>query len=130
MAINECTVDEIAQHAAAASLTGLTTISTDTGVYVDVSEKRAGKLILLIKRDNATKAITLKVKASTQRNLYSDGTLGDLSVTVATGDTATRQQLLVIGPVETARFKDSADRVKITCTGSTGALAVGVLLIA
>lgn len=130
MAINKCTVDSITQHAAAASLTGLTTISTDTGVYVDVSDIREDKLVFLIKRDNTTQAVSLAIKASTLRNLYSDGTLGDLAVTVATGDTATRQQLLVIGPVETARFKDSSDRVKITCTGSTGALAVGVLLIA
>ena len=127
MANVACTIASLTKHAATGSIVSLTTITTAAGVKIGVSNKRTDKLVILAKRDATTEACTLVVKASTARNLYSDGTLGDLSVVLSSG---AAQTLQLVSPVESARFKDTEDYINLTCTGSTGILAVAAILIA
>lgn len=129
MAIKACTIQSLTEGDTLLSLLSITTISTSTGVKIDVTDKKMSKLIILAKRDNSTEAASLVVQTSTKSNIYSETVLGDRTVMIATGDTASRQQLRILAPQTFARFKDTDEQINLSCTGSTAILGVAAILL-
>jgi len=94
--------------------------STGAYAYLDVSTMDASKILFLVDRTGG-KAETLVVKDGGQ---YSGGAIGDYEkATSVAGE-------YIVGPLETARFKDSNGYIKLALsTASTGIGYVRAILL-
>ena len=127
MAINAITLDTLVKDGSSASKTTLQAVDTATGAYLDVKDKDVSKIIFLVQRDKTTEAASIVIAAGTK---YSGVSLGLLTASLATGDTQIKPQPQIVGPLDWSRFKSSSnERITLTCTGSTGILAVGAILL-
>ena len=127
MAINAITLDTLVKDGSTGSVTTLQAVDTATGAYLAVKDKDVSKVIFLVQRDESTEVAAIVVAVGSN---YSGISLGLLSVSLATGDTASRQQVHVVGPLDWSRFKSSSnERIILTCTGSTAVEAVGAVLL-
>jgi len=80
-------------------------LSSTAAVTIDVSTIDASKLVILLDRPADVKNPTIVIEDGGK---YSAGSVGNISIlTTAAGEYA-------IGPVETARFKDSSSKINIT----------------
>ncbi len=98
-------------------------ISHTTGdYYIDVGGYDASKMVLVVTAAGASTAAFFKVKDGAQ---YSGGGVGDLTVTYD-GDN------MFVGPLETARFKDSDGYIYLDNTddSDTNVLSVEPILLA
>lgn len=80
-------------------------LSSTAAVTIDVSTVDASKLLILLDRPADATNPTIVIEDGAE---YSAGAVGNISIlTTAAGEYA-------IGPIETARFKDSAGKINIT----------------
>ena len=97
-------------------------ISTATGAYLDIEAVKPADVILVVQRDATTKAANISVGAGEG---FSEVDLGAKTVSLATH--ATEQTRYVV--FQSARHRDSNDRINVTCTGSTAVLGVGAIIL-
>ena len=126
MAANAITIDTLTKDASAGSVTTLAALDTDTGVYLDIEDKDFSKIVFLGRRDSTTETASIVIGVGTD---FSGVSLGSLTVSLSTGTAETTQQVHVIGPLDWSRFKDTDERINITCTGSTTVEAVGAIVL-
>jgi hypothetical protein len=120
---NELTKVELSLNAQDTAAEAFTDVDTDTAAYVDVDGVDASKLILQVNYSGADTGAIYKVTDGAQ---YTGGAVGDLSIQHDTGG-----DTFFVGPLETARFKDSDGYINIEATtdGSTSAMSFRAILL-
>ncbi len=102
-------------------------LSSTASVTIDVSTMDASKMLILLNANAGTLRPTIIIKdgGSTSKPLYfTGGQQGNISIlTTAAGEYA-------IGPIETARFKDTSGNINITksTTDTTPVYVEAILL--
>jgi len=118
----------------------LQAVDTGTGIYVDVSNIDASRMILVFTKTdsgaNTSSGEFVTIKDGDSKVGYSAYTVGDLAIEVSSNAVCTespaamnKSNLVFAGPFETARFKDSDGYIKVNCTNATNISAVGAILI-
>ena len=131
-------VTPLSMTTANSSVTKLPTmqaVDTSTGIYIDVSNKDASRMILVFQK-TATGANTasgeyITIEDGDSKAAYSGFLLGDLTIEVSSlcRNVAGVSNLAFAGPIETARFKDSDGYIKVNCTNATNVGYVGAIII-
>lgn len=102
-------------------------LSSTGNVTIDVSTMDASKILILLNAAAGTKRPTVRIKdgGSTSNPLfYTGGAQGNIDIlTTAAGEYA-------IGPIETARFKDTSGNINVTksTTDTTPVYVEAILL--
>ena len=118
-------------------------VGVDTGVWIDffdsAQNNQGGRLILMFSASTGfsdaadTIPVAFKIMASTNPgNVYTAGGQGDMIIDMlrttkamfgATAGTVGEPHAIIVGPIETARFLDTDNRINIegSTAGSTGA---------
>jgi len=113
-------------------------IDTDTGIYIDCNNIDASKMILVFTRTvsgtKAASADNIAIKDGDSKAGYSAYKLGDLAINISSNGRGSAGKDTVcgtvfVGPLETARFKDSDGYMKITCPNGTNIATVGAIFI-
>lgn len=116
----------------------LQAVNTDTGIYIDVNNIDASRMILVFTKTasgaNTASGEMVTIEDGDSKIAFSAYKLGDLKIEIASGaictaGSVTASNLVFAGPFETARFKDSDGRIKVNSTNAGNVSAVGAILI-
>ena len=116
----------------------MTILASNTGAYIDCNYIDASRMILVFNRTvsgtNAASAQNITIEDGDSKAGYSAYKLGDLAINISSNGRGSAGKDTVcgtvfVGPLETARFKDSDGYIKITCTNGTNIATVGAIFI-
>lgn len=111
--------------------------ATTAGMYIKTTGYDSTKLIILIDRSSAgtgTGTLTLVAGSTAGNPVFSGNSTALNTAITVTSSTGTSRNFYAIGPLETARFKDTDGYIKInvssaltTAAGSTEAAYIGAI---
>lgn len=141
MARNAVTVLKLTtENSSVSAIPTMQAVNTDTGIYIDVNNIDASKMILVFTRTvsgtlaNSDDNITIEDGDS--KVGYSAYKLGDLKINIDSDGRGTAPTAgnavcgaVFCGPFETARFKDSDGHIKVNTTNAQNIAAVGAIFI-
>ena len=116
----------------------MTAVDTTTGVYIDCNNIDASKMILVFTRTVSGTAAThgemITIEDGDSKAGYSAYGLGDLTIAISSNGRGSAGADTVcgtvfVGPLETARFKDSDGYIKVNCTRGQNIATIGAILI-
>jgi hypothetical protein len=130
--------DAVSTSAAKKFGTGFVKASTD-GLYIKTTGYDSTKLVILVDRSSkgtGTGTLTIVAGSTAGNDIFSGNSTALNTAITVTSSTGTSRNLYAIGPLETARFKDTDGYIKLNCSsalttaaGATEAAYVGAIYI-